>query len=486
MYVAFTARRGIITDSLIGRYAFDFLRESMAEQGDNFHDRLVATLAQNDDEALTLLLAEARTADLAESFDLLKDEDRSRMMFALPPRTAAEIVAHLDEAVRGDVVEDMDARSLSELISELEPDDAADVLGGLSAEDMAKVLGRLDVRQSRKLRKLLAYGEETAGGIMTPDVVAVPETATVADAVEHIRHATHDADLHDVYIVDQDQKLVGVVPLRRLVTSAASTRLGHICDRDFVAVYVDEDQESVVQIIGKYDAMEAAVIDADGRLVGRITHDDLIDVAQDLYRMAGTDAAELETSSILHAARVRLTWLLPCMAGMLLSATVLGLSKTHFDLSLFGALAMFVPMIGAISGNSGIQTSTIIVRGFATGELISTKMLRALIREGRIALVMAPVCGVIAWGLVSCFLPIAQRFTLDPEHLISAPGRVALAVGTGMASAILVAATFAITLPFMFRRLGVDPAIASGPFVTTANDVVSVGMYMVVAILVAR
>jgi magnesium transporter len=255
-------------------------------------------------------------------------------------------------------------------------------------------------------------------------------------------------------------------------------------------VYDTDDQETVVQVIRKYDAVEAAVIDKSGQLLGRITHDDLLDVAdeeaeEDLFRMAGTDAAELDTHSVFHAARIRLTWLLPCMFGMLLSATVLNFSAPHFDLALFAALALFVPMIGATGGNSGIQISTVIVRGFATGDVGSTKLVRALLREGRIALAMAPVCGVLAWALVNLFFPVFSWLDPAAEHLAH-PGQVALAVGSAMTTAIIVAAGLGIALPFSFRRLGVDPAIASGPLVTTMNDVVSVSIYMSMAMFMTR
>ncbi len=462
----------------------------MADKIENLHKRLAGTLQDGDDAALARVLSEARAADLAESFDLLTDEDRSRIMFALPPGTAAEVVVLLDEAVRGDVIEELDTRSLTEIVSELPPDDAADMLGEMREDEAAQILGQMEAEQSEKIEGLLEYGETTAGGIMTPDVVAVSESNTVADAVECVRRASPDEDLNEVFIVDYNRKLLGTVPLRRLVTSPAATKLADICDRDHVAVYAQDDQETVVQIIRKYDAMEAAVIDTEGRLVGRITHDDLFDVAEeeaaeDLYRMAGTDPAEFETSSVFHAARIRLTWLLPCMAGMLLTATVLNQSRPGFELALFAALMLFVPMIGATGGNCGIQISTVIVRGFATGELASTKVIRALAREGRIALAMAPVCGVAAWALVSLVFPLFQQYAGDSD-LSPDPGRVALAVGAGMTAAVLMAALLGIALPFTFRKLGFDPAIASGPLVTTVNDVVSVAMYMTLAMWLAQ
>ncbi|UCE59503.1 MAG: magnesium transporter [Phycisphaerales bacterium] len=462
----------------------------MKSEIDSFHERIDAALDSGDDVRLGEELQSARAADIAESFELLGDEERSRILFALPPHTAAEVVVMLDEAVRGDVVEDLDTESLTELVSELTPDDAADFLGELSEEEVGEILDHMPDEESDKIEELLEYDEETAGGIMTPDVVAVSATATVADATRFVRDASQEEDLNEIYIVDEDQKPVGTVPLRRLVTNPPETKLAGICDRDPVVVFVGDDQETVIQIIRKYDAMEAVVVDANGRLLGRITHDDLLDVAEeeaaeDLLRMAGTDPDELETSSILQAVRIRLTWLLPCMLGMLLTASVLRISEPEFDVALFAALAIFVPMIGAMGGNSGIQISTVIVRGFATGELASTKLLRAFAREGRIALLMAPVCGLAAWGIVSAFFPIFESFQ-SASVVFGDHSRVALAVGTAMTSAILVAAFLGIALPFSFRRLGVDPAIASGPLVTTMNDVVSVTIYMILAMAIAQ
>ncbi len=463
--------------------------QTMKSERETFHSQLVETLEDQGDADLTHLLEAAQAADIAESFELLDDEDRSKILFALPPHTAAEVVVMLDEAVRSDVVDDLDTESLTEIVSELQPDDAADVLGELDEKEAGEILGHLEAEQSEKVGGLLEYEESTAGGIMTPDVVALEANATVADAVEQVRQANPEEDLHEVYIVDAGRKLVGLVPLRRMVTAMPTTKLIDISDGDPISVYADEDQEAVVQIIRKYDVTEAAVVDRDDRLIGRITHDDLLDVAEeeaaeDLYRMAGTDAAELETSSILNAARIRLMWLLPCMIGMLGTACILRMAEPRFDLPLFAALILFVPMIGAMGGNSGIQISTIIVRGFATGDIGSTRLGRAVAREGRIAILMAPALGIAAWLLVSLFFPVFQSF-FSTSGGVTDHHRVAIAVGTAMMAAILSAAVLGIGLPFSFRKLGFDPAIASGPLVTTLNDVISVFVYMMLAYAIA-
>ena len=462
----------------------------MKPKNGHLHESLVQALASGDDSALAVVLAGAPAPDIAESFELLGDEDRSRVIFALPPHTAAEVVVMLDEADRGDLVDDLDTESLTEIVSELPPDDAADVLGELPSEEADEILEHLEDARADKIEELLEYGEETAGGIMTPEVVAVEESKTVGDAVEIIREATQEEDLHEIYIIDTDRKLVGTVPLRRLVTNPSTTRLQDLCDTDVVSVYAHDDQETVLQIIRKYDVMAAAVIDEDERLLGRITHDDLLDVAEeeaaeDMYRMAGTDPAELETHSVLRAAFVRLKWLLPCLVGTMVTAVVLMVSQAKFDPALAVVLVAFAPMIGAMGGNSGIQISTIIVRGFATGELASMRIKRAFWREGRIALAMAPVCGLVAWSLARGGIAALQNIGFSIGY-VPDPASFAIAIGTAMTCAILVAGVLAIVLPFTFRRLGVDPAIAAGPLVTTMNDLVSVSIYMVLAMLIAR
>ena len=449
----------------------------------------VAEALQNDGDEQELrsnlrsIFSGAHAADIADTLETLENEDRSRVLFGLDPHTMAEVVIMLGEATRGDVMEDLDAASMSEIVSELPPDDAADVLGELSAEETDEILGYLPTTKSEPIEQLLLYGDETAGGIMTPEIVKVPANATVADAVNYVRDAVPYEDLNEIFIVDEKEKLIGTVPLRRLVTNTPGARLIDLCDRDVVTVFALDDQETVLQVIRKYDALEAAVIDDQGRLLGRITHDDLQDVAEeeaaeDLLRMAGTELAEFEKQSVLHVARIRLTWLLPCMFGMLLTASVLIVSEKRFGEhgAIWIALGFFVPMIGAMGGNSGIQISTVIIRTFATGA--AGKIRKTFLREGRIALVMALPCGLLAFLLVWLSLPV-----LNPEVPRETVANVALAVGLAMCSAISSAAILGITLPYLFRSLGVDPAIASGPLVTTLNDVVSVGIYMTIAML---
>jgi magnesium transporter len=468
----------------------------MTSATEELHQGIQTAARADDPSALANTVAGAHAADIAEVFELLDDEDRSKVLFALPAATAAEVIVLLDEADRGEVVEDMDQAELTELVSEMEPDDAADVLGELTEEQREDVLEHIPAEHSGKIEELLTYEEDTAGGIMTKNLVSLPSNASVGEAIREIRQNFLEEDIHYIYVVDDQDRLTGVVPLRRLVLNEKHVALGDICERDPISVRVDDDQEEVVHVISKYDIAAVPVVDHHGHLLGRITHDDVMDVIEeeadeDIYRMAGVDAAEFEKSSLIRAAGIRLSWLVPCMAAMAITGAVMMFARKWFtDVEIYAALIIFVPMIGAVGGNSGIQISTIIVRGLATGDLAGSKFAYALLREGRIAVLLAPACGLAAALICYGALPMLQRVTHAPETEGQPPpaplagaelNQAAFAVGMGMTVAILVAASLGIVLPFIFRRLNVDPAIASGPIVTTANDILSVSVFLALA-----
>jgi len=447
--------------------------------------RIKTLLDSPNDAALVEELVADRPEDVAEIFELLDDEHRSRIIFALPPRTAAEVISLLDEAERSEVVEDLDDEKLTELVAELPPDDAADVIGELPEDRGGEVLEHVPNEQAAKIEELLEYDEESAGGIMTPELIALTGDTTVGQSVRHVRAASPDEDLYQIYVTDERRRLLGTVALRLLVTNAKETRLADICEPDPITVRAREDQEEVVRLFRKYDLAAVPVLDDSDRLVGRITTDDIMDVAEeeaaeDLYRMAGTDPAEMETASPVRAAAIRLSWLLPCMLIMTITATAIALSEARFEAAVYGAIVAFVPMVGAMSGNSGIQISTVIVRGLATGDLAGTRVSLALRREGVIALIMAPICGLSAALISRLGLPVLAAVGALKNS--ESAGSVSVAVGLGMTVAILIAGGLGIVLPFMFRRTGVDPAIASGPIITTVNDVISVSIYLIIAI----
>ena len=438
-------------------------------------------LEAGDISSLGRLLGEQRASDIAEIVELLDNEQKRIIFDVLDEPTAAEVLEKVGEATRAALFEVLNDEELTTLFSHLDPDDAADLLAELPEELSRKVLTSISPAESAEIKRLMRYSEDSAGGIMDPVVISVPEEATVAEAIYKIRAAEIDEDFFSVYVVDKTGRFLGDVRIRLLLTSAEDTRISGLIDPDTIYVTADADQEEVKNIFNKNDLIVAPVLDKNHKLIGRITADRIVEVAgeeaaEDLYTMAGTDPDELENISIFHAARIRMTWLLPCLIGTGITALVLTLFA-NIDPLIYVAAVAFVPMIAAISGNAGLQTSAIVVCGLATGHLAALKLSQVFMREVRIALVVALSCGII--GGTVCALLLSGRTsggTIEPL-------RIVFAFGVAMFSAIMVATTLGLFLPFLFRRIGIDPAISSGPLVTTANDSISVAIYMTLTLI---
>ncbi len=467
----------------------------MAEEQKQLLKEIEPLLEAEDNAALRPLLEDQRASDIAEVVELVDNDGRHLIFDALETPVAAEVLEKVNEATRERLFELLNDHEIPAIIAELDYDDAADLLAEMPDEVADKVLSSLSQTDRLQIHKLMRYSEDSAGGIMDPLVISVSKDATVAEAVSKIRAAEIDEDFYSVYVVDQDGRFVGDVRLRFLLTRPEQTRIGELIDPDTIYVQTEMDQEEVRNIFSKNDLIVAPVLDGEHRLAGRITADRVIEVAEeeaaeDLYTMAGTDPDELESFSVFHAARIRMTWLLPCLAGTAVTATVMLFFDTHRH-AVYLAAAAFVPMIAAISGNAGLQTSAIVVSGLATGHLAALKFSTVFTREVRIALVVALCSGLL--GAIACTVLInvkAPKGVAAParagtsEEAIE-PARLVFAFGTAMFSAIMVATTLGLILPFLFRGIGIDPAISSGPLVTTANDSISVAIYMALAVALA-
>jgi magnesium transporter len=459
---------------------------SPSTQAERLFERIETSLDSNDPSALKSSVSGVHAADIADIYVSLDEQNRSRLIYALPPDVAAEVVALLDSASLREAVEGLADAKLTELASLMEPDDAADVLAALPARQRDAIIQDIPDLLGDQVSELMSYGEETAGGIMTKSLVSLPANATVAEAVEAIRESTEKEDLHYVYVVESGGVFFGLVPLRSLVLNERNVPLERICIPDPTTVRVNDDQEEVLRAMSKYDVAAAPVLDSAGRLLGRITHDDILDVveeeaAEDMYHMAGLSTAEMQATSIMRTAGNRLSWLAPCLASMAVTAVVMMVSQQWFDTpALYSVLVIFVPMIAAIGGNCGVQIATVIVRGLSTGDLASSRFKTVFLRESRVALLMSLACGVMAAAVCRAGLPLLDVLGHLPTGVLVADSvnDMALAVGVGMGCAILVAAFLGMTLPFFFSRIRVDPAIASGPVVTTLNDIISVTIFL--------
>jgi magnesium transporter len=447
----------------------------------------IEILLEDPDKAqLQQLLVDRRTSDIAEIVELLDDEQRRIIFDVLEKPTAAEVLEKVDEATRGAIFDLLTAGEIKTIISELDPDDAADLIAEFHEAKRDKLLKSLEPADSLLIKKLMSYSEDSAGGIMDPVLISVSEDATVAEAVNKIRAAEIDEDFYSVFVVDTQGKFLGDVRIRFLLTRPENTRISDLIEHDTIYVVAEDDQERVRNVFRDNDLIVVPVLDKGRKLIGRITADRVIEVAdeeaaEDIYAMAGTDPAELEKESILWAAGVRMTWLFPCLFGTGITALVLILFDRKFafeDMAfVYTAAVAFAPMIAAISGNAGLQTSAIVVSGLATGHLADLKLSQVFTREVRIALLVALACGFVSGSVCALLLHFRTlEITVQPLHIV-------FALSTAMFLAIVVATTLGLSLPFVFRRIGIDPAISSGPLVTTANDSISVAIYMTLTLL---
>ncbi|MFB0525664.1 MAG: magnesium transporter [Phycisphaerae bacterium] len=469
----------------------------MSDEQKQLVQQIEPLLESEDMSALSELLRDQRSSDIAEVVELLDNEQRRTIFDVLDKQTSAEVLEKIDEASRAELFGLLKDDEVKALVSELGHDDAADLLAELPDDVSKKVLHSLAPADSAEIRKLMSYSEDSAGGIMDPLVISVAEDSTIAEAIDKIRAAEIDEDFYSVYVVDMAGQFLGDVRIRLLLTRPENTKIKDLIDPDTIYVTADADQEEVRNIFSKNDLIVVPVLDKDHKLIGRITANRIVEVAQeeaaeDLYTMAGTDPAELQKESVLWAAGVRMTWLFPCVLGTAITAIVAMFFRDVFfeadQLYIWTAAFVFAPMIAAISGNAGLQTSAIVVSGLAAGHLADLRLREVFQREVPIAMFIAVCCGLLG-ALANAVLPNLLTGSSGTEAIPavewSSHLRIVIAFGSGMFAAIMVATTLGLFLPFLFRRIGIDPAISSGPLVTTANDSISVAIYMTLTLLLA-
>ncbi len=419
------------------------------------------------------LISTLHPADIADLIDALDEEKKKKLFGLLQIETASDVIMEVDDISRELLIEDMPQDKLTRIVDDMESDDATDLIAELSREQAQHVLGHIDKEDSEEVRELLKYDKETAGGIMQLELVAVPQGITVQDAIEHIRSSAGEVeDLHHVFIIDEAEKLVGVLPLRKLILASPASTVGSIMEPATIRVTPGIDQEKVADIFRKYDMVSLPVVDGDGRLLGRIMIDDVVDVieqenSEDIMKMAGIPEEELVYgSNILAISRVRLPWLITNLFGGLLTGYLLWLFRITLGEVL--ALVTFIPVITAMGGNIGIQSSSIMIRGFAIGRVDFGNLRKCLFKEMRIGLLMGLACGVVA----GCAAVLWHK-----NPLLGPIVALAMIIG------ITTAASMGTMVPAFFKKMKIDPAIAAGPFVTTANDIVGIIIYLGIATL---
>ncbi len=433
----------------------------MDEREVNFEERVRSLIEAEDLSALGTLLGDLPPQEI----------ERKQVLDILKPEIAAEVFGGLDGDVQEEVADLLSAREIADLVEEMESDEAASTVRLLEPEEQDRVLDLLKDDTEEEVRQLLQHEEDTAGDLMMVELAAIHEDALVAEAIEHLRdHQDEIRELYNIYLVDSNRKLVGNLSLRDMVLARPGMPLKSFMDPVSVSATPDMDQEDVAQLFKKYDLVSLPVVDADGILVGRITVDDVMDVMEeeadeDLSRIAGLGDLSVRPGRLFKVSRARLPWLVLGLFGGLLSARLL--SSYEGILSQVLELAFFVPVITALGGNIGIQSSTIIVRNLAEGDVHLKEALRLVFREAWVSLINGLIIGAIVFLLVWLWL---DRIALG--------GVVALS----MLSVVLWATLTGTVVPLVLKRLGQDPAYATGPFVTTTNDVVDLAIYMFFAL----
>ncbi|HKV73908.1 MAG TPA: magnesium transporter [Gemmatimonadales bacterium] len=402
---------------------------------------------------------EAEPADLGDVMASLDDQERIEVARALPPRLSGQaLVAMPDSEEAEETLVALGPEQAAEVVDEMSDDDAADILGGLDSEDKEKILSEVEDRED--VDRLLQYGEETAGGLMTAQVVAVPVTGTAAQAIEEIRRQSEEVgDFTDVFVTDERGHLVGVLPLKSLVTSPAGRQVSEFMEEAGIRVGPDVDQEEVARQMTRYNVTNLPVVDDSGRLLGRVTLDDVMHVleeenTEDLLKFGGVSADEELTASWSDAVKSRLPWLYVNLATAFLAGAVVYVYQATISKNV--ALAVWMPIIAGMGGNAGTQALAVTVRRLAIGNIPAGRSGEVVGKE-----VVVGLLNGIANGVVVALVAI----------LLGEGPILGLVVFLAMVGNLFVAGFAGALIPIVLERMGVDPAVASSIFVTTFTDV---------------
>jgi magnesium transporter len=432
-------------------------------------DEAKGFIQQGDQKALGRLLEEMMPADVADLIEHLDSDERISIFNVLEPEGAGDVLVEIEPPVQGRILEGLDNQAISEIVQGLESDDAADLVGDLPADRAKEIIETLREDVSQDLEKLLPYPDDTAGGLMGLEYVAIRDDATVGDAIRLIREKREDVEnLYYIWVVDDFGRLVGVISLKDLVLEPSSDRkIREIMNPEVISIHPDADQEEVVHLVKKYDLVNIPVVDAQHRLIGRITHDDIIDVIEeetdeDISFMAGVINQEITEDSPMKISRARLPWLVAGLLGEIISALVI--SRFEASIEKIIALSFFFPVIMAMGGSTGNQAATVVVRGLATGDISLLKIGKRLLVEMKVALLNGLICGVLLGSIVGLWI---------------SDFRLGSVVGLALMIIVLNASFLGASVPIALRKLHFDPALGTVPFVATSNDILGLLIYLI-------
>ena len=448
----------------------------MVELSEEYINRLREVIKEKDDAKAKEILDELYPADIAEIYQELDLDEATYLYMLLDGEKAADVLMELDEEDRHKLLKELPNEIIAKrFVDNMESDDAADLMRELDEDTQEEILSHIkDVEQAGDIVDLLKYDEDTAGGLMGTEMIVVNENWSMPECLKEMRLQAEKLDeIYYVYVIDDEDRLQGVLPLQKLITNPSVSKIKHVMKKDPIAVKESDRIEDVSQVIEKYDLVAVPVIDSIGRLVGRITIDDVMDEIREQhereYQLASGISQDVETSdNIFTQTTARLPWLLIGMLGGLGNSLILGGFESSFAMN--PKMALFIPLIGGTGGNVGIQSSAIVVQGLANNTLKEKHVFSQIIKESVVALINASIIS---------FIVFVYNFFLLGDKEITA------SVSLSLFAVVIFASIFGTLVPMTLNKLKVDPALATGPFITITNDIIGMMIYMFISAALA-
>lgn len=444
----------------------------MKEYTDEYLEHIRKVIHDNDIDQARKELKELHPADIAELYQNLDLEEAEYLYKLLDEDTAADVLMELDEDDRRKLLDAMPAEQIAKQIDHLDTDDAVDLIQQLDEEDRDEILSHIDdVEQAGDIIDLLKYDEDTAGGLMGTEMIVVNENWSMPECIKQMRMQAEDMDeIYYVYVVDDDHKLRGVLPLKKLITHPSVSKIKHVMETDPVSVKVDTPIDDVTLDFEKYDLVAMPVVDSIGRLLGRITVDDVMDQVRESterdYQLASGLSSDVDADdSIFAQTKARIPWLLIGIASGILASLILGTFEAKLEA--VTALALFIPIIGGTGGNVGVQASAIVVQSLANGTLEIKEFSRQLGKEVLIGLMNATI--------ISSVVLVYNLITLPDEFAVT------ISVAVSLFIVVMFATILGTVVPPTLEKLHINPALATGPFIQISNDIVGLVIYVQVA-----
>ena len=419
------------------------------------------------------LIGKTHPADMALIYRYFNDEEQDTIFAMMPPsEESVEFLSELDESITVRLLDQVTPQRMATILEEASSNEIAHLMGLVNEDYATAVIDLLQAEEQEKLEEIMAYPEDSAGILMYTDVFTLHEETKAIDAIAALQDQEEAEMVFYLYAVDDDGRLTGVVSLRNLVTTSSDTTLENIMSRRVHSVRPETDQEEVARIVSQYNFLAVPVVDAEDQLLGIITVDDVVDIVreeatEDFLQMVGAGKdREILLKSSWDNARMRFPWLFASWVGGILAAFIIGAFDNILQSTI--VLAAFIPVIIGMGGNIGTQSSTIIVRGLATGRVGLENSVKILLKEIRVGLILGILYGILL-GVFAIF-----RF-LDVSPMLG------LVVGLSICASMIIAATIGSLVPLILNRFDIDPAVATGPFVTTAIDILGVALYFWIA-----